>query len=377
MPVRGAGQLSGEIARVGAQRDLPSCRGRPVADGPRQRGQRPGQQPHHVRAGVLVPGQQVGGQRDLGLRPRGHVRPARPLPLVVIGHPAFLAAVHLHVGGVDVDRHRPGSQLGRPLGGKQVHHPRGRGRQARPGPPPVHRGEPAYDPGRGRGRQPGHRHQLLPRLISAHPVQPDQEILPSQLGRGHPGQHLPAGEPPRPLLDRPDALIQRRGQAELAAQLGHRDHPAGPVSDGSAAPIWILPRVLPGIPAASTISVTLLLGQSSTVTLDDPSRTPQSHTYSAACRRSSRGNRSDRTRQPMSASPSPSATGSNCTSRSKPCENVRTRDESSCSRRTGASARRYALQRSRRQRQIFGVKTRTRGAASRAPFRCRQGAASG
>ena len=228
VPVRGAGQLSGEIARVGAQRDLPSRRGRPVADGPRQRGQRPGQQPHHVRARVLVPGQQVGGQRDLGLRPRGHVRPARPLPLVVIGHPAFLAAVHLHVGGVDVDRHRPGSQLGRPLGGKQVHHPRGRGCQARLGPPPVRRGEPAHDPGRGRGRQPGHRHQLLPRLISAHPVQPDQEILPGQLGRGHPGQHLPAGEPPRPLLDRPDALIQRRGQAELAAQLGHRDHPARP-----------------------------------------------------------------------------------------------------------------------------------------------------
>ena len=50
--------------------------------------------------------------------------------------------------------------------------------------------------------------------------------------------------------------------------------PPAPVSDGSAAPIWILPRVLPGVPAASTISVTLLLGQSSTVTLDNPSRTP-------------------------------------------------------------------------------------------------------
>src|SRR6266702_478100 len=65
------------------------------------------------------------------------------------------------------------------------------------------------------------------------------------------------------------------------------------VSEGSAAPIWILPRVLPGVRAASTISVTLLLGQSSTVTLDNPSRTPQPHTLSAACRRSTRGSGSD------------------------------------------------------------------------------------
>ena len=46
------------------------------------------------------------------------------------------------------------------------------------------------------------------------------------LGRGHPGQHLPAGEPPRPLLDRPHRRIEGLDQAELAAQLGHRDHPA-------------------------------------------------------------------------------------------------------------------------------------------------------
>src|SRR6266702_1862971 len=65
------------------------------------------------------------------------------------------------------------------------------------------------------------------------------------------------------------------------------------VSEGSAAPIWILPRVLPGVRAASTISVTLLLLPSSTVTLDNPSRTPQPHTLSAACRRSTRGNGSD------------------------------------------------------------------------------------
>ena len=43
---------------------------------------------------------------DLGLGPGRHVRPADPLPLVVIGHAALLAAVDLHVGGVQVDGDR-------------------------------------------------------------------------------------------------------------------------------------------------------------------------------------------------------------------------------------------------------------------------------
>ena len=55
---------------------------------------------------------------------------------------------------------------------------------------------------------------------------PDQEVLPGQLRRGHPGQHLPAGKPALPLLDRPHRLIQGLDQAELAAQLGDREHPA-------------------------------------------------------------------------------------------------------------------------------------------------------
>ena len=38
------------------------------------------------------------------------MRPADPLALVVIGHAAFLAAVDLHVGGVQVDRDRPAGQ---------------------------------------------------------------------------------------------------------------------------------------------------------------------------------------------------------------------------------------------------------------------------
>ena len=87
-------------------------------------------------------------------------------------------------------------------------------------------GEPARDPGRGRGGQPRHRRDLLAGRVGAHPVQPHQEVLPGQLGGGHPGQHLPAGKPPRPLLDRPHRLIEGLDQAELAAQLGDREHPA-------------------------------------------------------------------------------------------------------------------------------------------------------
>ena len=38
------------------------------------------------------------------------MRRADPLTLVVKGHAAFLAAVDLHVGGVQVDRDRPADQ---------------------------------------------------------------------------------------------------------------------------------------------------------------------------------------------------------------------------------------------------------------------------
>ncbi len=119
----------------------------------------------------------------------------------------------------------PASSLGA-LGGQQAQHPRCRGGQAHFRAPPVLPGEPARQPGRGGGRQARHRRHLLARLISAQPVQPDQEILAGQLRRGHPGQHLPAGEPPAALLDRPDPRAGCLDQGELAAQFRHRDHPA-------------------------------------------------------------------------------------------------------------------------------------------------------
>ena len=154
------------------------------------------------------------------------MRPAGPLPLIGVRHPAFPAPVHLHVGGVDVDRHRPFGQLRGPLGGQQAGHPGGRRRQAGLGAAPVPGGEPAREPGRGRGGQPRHRRDLLPGGVGAQPVQAHQEVLPGQLCRGHPGQHLPAGEPAPALLHRPHRLIEGLDQAELAAQLGDRDHPA-------------------------------------------------------------------------------------------------------------------------------------------------------
>ena len=154
------------------------------------------------------------------------MRQAGPLPLIGVGHPAFLVPVDLHVGGVDVDGHRPFRQLSRPLGGQHAHHPGGRLRQAGLGAAPVLRREPAGQPGRGRGRQARHRRHLLAGLIGAQPVQPDQEVLAGQLRRGHPGQHLTAGEPAPALLDRPHRLIECLGQAELAAQFGDSEHPA-------------------------------------------------------------------------------------------------------------------------------------------------------
>ena len=222
----GAGQFPGEVPGIRAQRDPAPRRPCAITDRLRQRGQRPAQQPRHVRAWILVTGQQVGGQRDLRLRPGRHVRPARPLPLVVVGHPAFLAAVDLHVGGVDVDRHRAFGQLRRPLGRQQAGH-----RRRGPGQPglraaPVLLREPARDPGRGRGGQARHRCQQLPGLVGADPVQADQEVLPGQLRGGHPGQHLPAGKPAAALLDRPHPLIEGRDQAQPLAQLGDREHPA-------------------------------------------------------------------------------------------------------------------------------------------------------
>ena len=84
------------------------------------------------------------------------MRPAHPLALVVIGHAALLAAVDLHVGGVQVDGDRALGQGRRPLRGHQVQHPPGHRRQATLNRFPLGGSDPPGQARRSRGRQPRH-----------------------------------------------------------------------------------------------------------------------------------------------------------------------------------------------------------------------------
>ena len=211
-----AGELPGEVPGVGAHRHPP---------GPGRRGQaRQGaaQQPRRGRARVISAVAQVSGQHDLGLGPGRDVRPPDPLPLMVIGHAAFLAAVDLHISGVQVDRDRAISQRHGSLRRKQRQHPAGHRRQAGLHRLPLRRSKPAGQPRRGGGRQARHRRDLLACRIGALAVQPGQEVLPGQLRRRNAGQQLPGSQAAIPLLDRADRRIQRIDHAQPAAQLGDR-----------------------------------------------------------------------------------------------------------------------------------------------------------
>ena len=141
---------------------------------------------------------------------------------MVIGHAAFLAAVHLHVGGVQVDRDRPAGQRRRPRRGQHVQHPPGHRRQAGLHCLPLPGGDPAGQARGGSGAQPRHRRDLLPGRIGPLAVQPGQEVLPGQPRRRDPGQQLPGSVAAVPLLDRADRRVQRRHHAEPAAQLADR-----------------------------------------------------------------------------------------------------------------------------------------------------------
>jgi hypothetical protein len=144
---------------------------------------------------------------------------------MVIGHAALLAAVDLHVGGIQVDGDRPFGQRRRPLRGQQVQHPPGHHCQAGLHRPPLPGRDPAGQPRRGRGRQARHRRDLLARRISALAVQPGQEVLPGQLRRRDPGQQLPGAEPAISLLDRADRRIQRPDHAQPVTQPRDRGQP--------------------------------------------------------------------------------------------------------------------------------------------------------
>ncbi len=203
--VGGAGQCAGEVAGVGAQRDpagLPGLRG--------QGRQRAAQQGRRGGARVVGARAQVGGQHDLSLGPGGHVRPADPLALVVIGHAALLAAV---------------GQRRRPRRRQQAHHPPGDCCQSRLHREPLRAGDPAGQARGGRRGQPRHRRELLPGRVRPVAVQPSQEVLPGQLRRSDPRQQLPGPEPAVPLLHRPDGRIQCRDHAQPVTQLSDRGHP--------------------------------------------------------------------------------------------------------------------------------------------------------
>ena len=164
-PVRGHRQVHREVPAIRAQLDLTHPGG--------QATQRAAQQPRRPGAGILIAGQQVRGQRHLQLGPAGHVRAPGPLALVVVGHPTFLAAIDLHIGGVQIDRHRPQQRLA-PRARHPLQHPGGH--RVHPGlhRRPLLRADPPGQSRRGGRAQPRHRHQLLARDIGAQPIQPDR-----------------------------------------------------------------------------------------------------------------------------------------------------------------------------------------------------------
>jgi hypothetical protein len=109
------------------------------------------------------------------------MRPPRPLALVVVRHAAFLAAVDLDIGGIQVNRDRPFGRRCRPCRGQQLDHPPGDRCQSRLHRQPLPAGDPAGHARSRRRRQARYRGELLASRIRAVAVQRGQEILPGQL----------------------------------------------------------------------------------------------------------------------------------------------------------------------------------------------------
>jgi len=68
-------------------------------------------------------------------------------------------------------------------------------------------------------------------------VQTDQEVLPGQLRRGDPDQHLTSGLAAAASLDRPDRRIQPAGHVQRSHNSLTASIPDTGVGVGSAAPI--------------------------------------------------------------------------------------------------------------------------------------------
>ncbi len=164
------------------------------------------------------------------------MRPPRTLALVVVRHAAFLAAVDLDVGGIQVYRDRPFGQRRCPRRWQQPHHPPGDRCQSRLHRQPLHAGDPAGHARSRRRRQSGYRGELLAGRVRAVAVQPGQEILPGQLPCCQPVSSSPAPNPRARRLTGPTAassapITPSRSHSPVTAAI-----PAFGVSARSGAP---------------------------------------------------------------------------------------------------------------------------------------------
>jgi hypothetical protein len=140
---------------------------------------------------------------------------------MVVRHATLLAAVDLHVGGVQVYRDQALGQRYRPLGRQQRQHPAGDHRQTGLRRPPLRRGDPPGQTGRGRGRQPGTGVTCWPAVSARCRSSPVRKSSPASCAAA-----IPSASPQRqtaiPLLDRADRRIQRLDHAQPVTQLA--DH---------------------------------------------------------------------------------------------------------------------------------------------------------
>ena len=165
------------------------------------------------------------------------MRTSAALALVVVGHPALMAAVDLHIGGVQIDRHLSHSAAARSAGSAAQPARRRTRRRSRSPPPATARrstGAPARPRSWRTARAPG---PAPARRLGALAVQPDQEVLPGQLRRGHPDQQLAAGVAAAARLIGPIAASNRPITSSRSTNSVTATIPDTGVNVGSGAPI--------------------------------------------------------------------------------------------------------------------------------------------
>ena len=147
-----------------------AARSRPAAAAPSRTPaagrQRPPQQLHRAGAGVVTP---AAGRRPAGLGPAQAATCGRPARAPGRCRPRRVRPVHLHVGGVDVDGHRPSASSAARGGSRHAI-----SRSPAPGrPAPRQAGPWRRQPGGGRGGRPGT--GVTAAGVGAQPVQPTRK----------------------------------------------------------------------------------------------------------------------------------------------------------------------------------------------------------